>query len=285
MTSALRPPRDDDAPEVARLMSEHWPDPIDEQSVIRVWTSPSVDRERDARLEPECYAILEGLDDVRVWLDVRGIPSDALFDWAEARAAEKGRRVFVGAWSDNEALLAAYEQRGFRLVRHSLRMAIDLSESPPGPIWPEGIEMRAFHPGDERAFYETHQETFQDSWEPVEEKYEDWTHWLLQPPAFVPDLWFLARAGDDPAGFAICHPHPGNPELGWVRILGVRRSWRRRGLGRALLLHAFAEFRRRGLSRAGLGVDAESLTGAHKLYESAGMRVAARYDIYEKELA
>jgi hypothetical protein len=47
-------------------------------------------------------------------------------------------------------------------------------------------------------------------------------------------------------------------------------------------LQAFAAFRERGLMRAGLGVDAESLTGAHRLYESAGMRVSASFDIYEK---
>lgn len=34
-----------------------------------------------------------------------------------------------------------------------------------------------------------------------------------------------------------------------------------------------------------LGVDAESLTGANRLYEQAGMRVAARFDIYEKAVA
>jgi hypothetical protein len=34
----------------------------------------------------------------------------------------------------------------------------------------------------------------------------------------------------------------------------------------------------------GLGVDAESLTGANLLYESAGMRPVRRYDLYEKEL-
>jgi ribosomal protein S18 acetylase RimI-like enzyme len=52
-----------------------------------------------------------------------------------------------------------------------------------------------------------------------------------------------------------------------------------------LLLHSFAEFRRRGLRRAGLGVDAESLTGANRLYEEAGMHVSARFDIYEKMVA
>ena len=56
-------------------------------------------------------------------------------------------------------------------------------------------------------------------------------------------------------------------------MLGVRRAWRRQGLGEALLLHSFAEFRRRGLTRGTLGVDASSATGATRLYERAGMSV------------
>jgi mycothiol synthase len=155
----------------------------------------------------------------------------------------------------------------------------------PAPSWPTGITTRTFREGDERTFYDVQQEVFDDAWEPIRIPFEEWAHWLLRPPMFVPDLWFLALADDTPAGFAICHPHPESESLGWVGILGVRRPWRRRGLGRALLLHAFAGFFARGLRRAGLGVDAESLTGAHRLYESAGMHVAARYDIYEKQSA
>ena len=56
------------------------------------------------------------------------------------------------------------------------------------------------------------------------------------------------------------------------------------GLGEALLLHSFAEFRRRGYSRATLGVDATSPTGATRLYERAGMRVYRDTVFMEKRL-
>jgi ribosomal protein S18 acetylase RimI-like enzyme len=69
-----------------------------------------------------------------------------------------------------------------------------------------------------------------------------------------------------------------------VNVLGVRPPWRRQGLGRALLLQAFAEFRARGKRGAGLGVDGLNTTGAMRLYEQAGMDVARRFDQYQKSL-
>ena len=268
-------------------MSEYWPEPAYDDLVRRTWSAPAFDLERDARLEPGAYADVGSFafGDERVWIDLRGRPSAALIDWAEARAGRKGSRLLAGSWTANEPLLRELERRGFHTVRHSHRMEIALRDPPPAPLWPDGITVRSFRTGDEHAFHETHQESFADSWEPIDEPFDGWAHWLLEPPAFVPELWFLALGDDEPAGVAICHPHSGTPELGWVRILGVRRQWRNRGIGRALLLHAFAELRSRGLTRAALGVDAESVTGANRLYERVGMHVAARFDIYEKVVA
>ncbi|MEX2613925.1 MAG: GNAT family N-acetyltransferase [Gaiellaceae bacterium] len=282
MSELLRAPTEHDIAAVVRLMSEHWPEPANEDLARRSWSSPDFELEHDARLDGASYVDVSAIGEGRVWIDARGRSSAAILDWAETRAREKGTRLLAGGWSSNEPLLEALERRGFHLVRRSHRMRIDLDDPTPEPDWPEGLEVRSFQPGDERAFYEAHQETFEDSWEPIEESYDEWAHWQLESHAFVPELWFLAVEDDDPVGFAICHPHSGDAKCGWVRMLGVRRPWRKRGLGRALLLHAFAEFRKRGLLRAGLGVDAESVTGANRLYEQAGMHVAARFDIYEK---
>ena len=72
--------------------------------------------------------------------------------------------------------------------------------------------------------------------------------------------------------------------MGWVGTLGVLRPWRKSGLGLALLRHSFNEFYRRGKHKVGLGVDAENLTGALRLYQNAGMHVHQTFDNYEKEL-
>jgi ribosomal protein S18 acetylase RimI-like enzyme len=73
--------------------------------------------------------------------------------------------------------------------------------------------------------------------------------------------------------------------MGWVRGLGVRRGWRGRGLGLALLQHTFGAFYARGRSTVGLGVDAQSPTGATRLYQRAGMRVTEEYETYQKILS
>jgi hypothetical protein len=50
-------------------------------------------------------------------------------------------------------------------------------------------------------------------------------------------------------------------------------------------LRTFAEFYSRGVSRVTLGVDAESPTGATKLYESVGMETESAGVVFEKALA
>jgi ribosomal protein S18 acetylase RimI-like enzyme len=99
---------------------------------------------------------------------------------------------------------------------------------------------------------------------------------------FDPTLWFVAEDGGAIAGICLCQERKGRPDVGWVDSLGVRKPWRRRGLGLAFLRHAFAELGRRGYPRAGLGVDGENTTGAVRLYERAGMHVARRSDTYQR---
>jgi ribosomal protein S18 acetylase RimI-like enzyme len=282
MSADLRAPRHEDAAVVARLVSRDAPEPVDAARVLNEWTFPGVELENDARLGDGSYASVYSLGQDRVWIDVAGRPAPELLDWAEARARELGARLLSGAWIHQEALLVELERRGFRLIRTSFRMAIDLDEPTPDPVWPDGVEPRAYRRGDERIFYELHQETFADGWEPIEETYEEWAHQFLDAEALDPESWTLAIADGEPVGLALCHPHAVQEDLGWVRILGVRQSFRGRGVGRALLLRAFAQFRHRGMKRVGLGVDGESPTGANALYESAGMRVVSRFAIHEK---
>ena len=282
MITATRAPTDADVEDVVRLKSMHAPEPADAELVRQEWSAPGFDRDLDARIEDLAYAQVESLDETRVWLELHGRPSAALVDWAEERATERGDRILSGSWATNDVILVELRRRGFRPIRHSFRMAIALDEDVAEPVWPGRVRVRTFREGDERTFYDLQHETFADTWEPIDTPYDEWAHWLLGDSSFDPGLWLIAEDEGEPAGFALCKRRRGDSELGYVQVLGVRRAWRGRGLGRALLLTAFHEFRARGLGRAGLGVDAENPTGATKLYESVGMRVTHRFEIYEK---
>jgi ribosomal protein S18 acetylase RimI-like enzyme len=283
----MRAPALPDALLVAELTSRYSPEPYPVEMVEREWTEPNFELAEDARLLDGSYAAVWDDRAGRAWLDFQGPPPDELFDWAEARAIAKGLPLARGGtWDQNAAVKGAFERHGYELIRHSYRMHIDLARVPEAPVWPDRLTVRAFRPGDEERFYAVHQEAFEDHWgHDVQTPYEEWAHWFLQAPMFEPELWFVVEEDGEPAGIAIDYVREETEPIGWVQILGVRRPWRRRGLGRALLLHAFAAFRARGLRQAGLGVDASNPTGATQLYESVGMTVSYRFDIYEKHLS
>jgi mycothiol synthase len=269
-----------------------------EESVesMRMWlTGPKLDPETDIRVatvdgEFRGYVDVDPDPEPIYWVDLRvplSEPDDvrvALLDWVEGRARERGGEVLrVHAASRDEPIKRLLEDRGSRVIRHFYRMRIELDREPSEPHWLEGVTLRTATPDDAETVYAAHQESFEDHWEHTQMPFEEWQHWLMRE-GFDPTLWFVLEDGGEVAAVELCREHEGEPGLGWVSVLGVRKQWRRRGLGRALLLHAFHEFRRRGFHAAALGVDAESLTGANRLYESAGMRVVRQSDVYEKAL-
>jgi mycothiol synthase len=193
------------------------------------------------------------------------------------------------ALPEDGAALRLLRESGMNAVRYSWQMEIELAEASPVPDWPEGVSVRTMRSGDSRAIYEARSAAFKDHWGVVEEPFEEgfalWQHRMEKGPNFDSSLWFLAETSERIVGFSLCtSKSPEDPNMGWIDLLGVLRSWRRRGLGLALLLYSLSALRRRGLSRAGLFVDAESLTGATRLYERAGMKATQRYVTFEKEL-
>ena len=221
-----------------------------------------------------------------------------LAQWAINHARQKVDKAPEGArvvlqQSINRSNHAAYDlliQNGYTVVRHSYRMRINLDQPPVVPDLPEGITIRPMVAGqEEKAAFWVAYDSFRDHWGHVEEPFEEyckrWMYYIENTTTYDPSLYFVAMDGDQMAGVCLCDPHiEEDPGMAWVGTLGVLRPWRKRGLGLALLQHAFAEFYQRGIPRAGLGVDAENLTGALRLYEKAGMQVWRKNAMYEYEL-
>jgi mycothiol synthase len=212
---------------------------------------------------------------------------EGLGSWLVARAEERASaagKPRLQSWclAGDEAAQTLFQQHGFGEVRRYYRMAIDLKSRPPEAEWPPGLRVATFRDEDARVFYDTVNEAFEEEWNFVPDPYERWRELRLGAPDFDRELWLLVWDGDEVA--AVLRGET-RPDQGWIASVGVRRPWRRRGLGLALLRHAFGIWYARGVTRIALGVDAENPTGATRLYECAGMHVAYEAVGYEKALA
>ncbi|MBV9709953.1 MAG: GNAT family N-acetyltransferase [Ktedonobacteraceae bacterium] len=304
----LRRPTMDDLAAVKQLVNlcevaEYGKAETTEDDMRLWWQRPNFDLATDAWLvfAPDGQVVADAnvghQQHVRIYAEVdvhpayqhRGIGTH-LLRLAEERAREHvpsapdGARVVLISRmnSVNEAGQQLLEKHGFTLIRNFWRMGIELQETPPIAQWAEGLSVRTLAPGMERVVYEADEEIFQDHWGFISATFEQWSHWSLKGEHFDPSLWFLAMEGEEIAAIALCADE--KESGGWVHVLGVRRPWRRKGVGLALLHHAFGEFYRRNIHNVYLGVDAQSLTGATRLYERAGMHVVRQSKNYEKEL-
>ncbi|MCP4140958.1 MAG: GNAT family N-acetyltransferase [Chloroflexi bacterium] len=202
----------------------------------------------------------------------------------EIAKADPKLRVFIRNGMSIEDTIARemHENEGYKAIRFYWRMEIELEDALSIPALPKEIELRPF---DEEAHaelvYKAHQESFKDHWGFTPISFKEWKRRNIESSEYRPELWFVAWDGDQIAGYAINHYKMDN---GWVHLLGVRKAWRKRGLGLLLLKKSFSAFYERDTKKIGLGVDAASQTGATRLYKRAGMSIGSEYVSYEKEL-
>jgi len=223
----------------------------------------------------------------------RGIGTQ-LVQWAQQRASEIAAHAAAGKQVVLRAKLMGADQRalplfksfGFRVVRHYQEMIIRLVGPPSAPAFPVGISVRTYRPSDDlEAICWANRQAFRDHWDYVEQPFEQSLgrfRAMVRSPQFRPENWFIAYEGNEIVGMALCRDAvPEDPNMAWVDSLCVRRHWRRRGIGLALLQYAFRAFYLRGNTSVALGVDTQSLTGATRLYEKAGMEPYKVFHVVE----
>lgn len=215
-------------------------------------------------------AYLRHLTEIRAYQRAREMHGQSLFSlatWISSRQEAERQLLYT---------------LGYTLRERYSRMRIDMDAPPPEPEWPEQIIIRtAIANQDERAVYEVLEAANYDvpRHEPID--YADWHRLMVDTYRYDPSLWWLAVEGNTLVGAALGVQFP---DVGWVRLVGVRPAWRQRGIATALLRSAFGAFWRRGYTRVELGVDPDSTHGAQRIYQSAGMRMVFELAKYQKEL-
>ncbi|MFC4146493.1 mycothiol synthase [Micromonospora mangrovi] len=256
-------------------------DPLDEHVLLRLRDpeAPAVHltaRAVDGTLTG--YAHLDTTDATGIGVEL--VVHPAYRRRGTGRALARGVLAAAGgplrAWAhgDHPSAAALAVDLGFERARVLWQLRRPLTTALPGLRLPDGVELRAFRPGeDDEAWLALNNAAF--ATHPEQGR---WT--LADLRVRLAEPWF------DPAGFLLAvesatgrlrgfhwtkvHERPGSARIGEVYVLGVDPAAHGGGLGRALTTAGLAHLRdRRGLDRVMLYVD-ESNTGAVALYERLG---------------
>jgi mycothiol synthase len=222
----------------------------------------------------------------------------ALMQSAMARSThllrERDRRhgiVQARCGADDTSSRALFEASGFAYARDLVSMLRRSLEGIEEPCFPPDVALRTYQVGeDDDAWVHAFNEAFAGHWggfmgmSPAL-----WTHYLGEP-TFKPEISLVAWNGPELVGFCHCRiDEEINALTGWrvgmIRYVGVVPTWRRRGLGAALTVAGVQALRDAGMEAVALGVDAENVTGARRLYERFGFEVVERQVMYRAAIS
>ncbi|MEV0730807.1 GNAT family N-acetyltransferase [Polymorphospora sp. NPDC050346] len=310
---STRPPTIDDVPALLKvthasdIAAVGYPD-FPEYEVREVLEAPHTDLARDqlVAVDPDGtvvgWAYLDNPNQAtREFVEVYvhpelGVPARAvLLSRQLARVAEKAAElgldrmtVRAGAVPTETGWAGDLRAAGFGFVKRYARMSRPLdgvSTTPPAP--PAGVEVRVVDPSsddDMRTFHRVLDTAFRDTPDYDPMTYEHWRERIAALSSVAYDEWFVATVDGAVAGILQSSDQGVEDDEGWVRYLAVLRGHRKRGIGAALLGHAFAGYAAKGRKRAGLGVDLSNPTEAARLYRAAGMTASYEADIFERSV-
>jgi ribosomal protein S18 acetylase RimI-like enzyme len=198
--------------------------------------------------------------------------TDELLPWLRERCDVVRLMTFAG----DMARVTAFERHGLRHLRSSFLLARADSVGPvPVAAFPKGVKVAPYRFGDDDQA--VHRLVYIDAaWASVpghaERDLDQWLDTVRHCRSA-----FLARRNGRPVGWVAGRVRASG--RGYVDMLAVAMSERHRGLGRALLLHAFADLQLAGGRDLTLGAQAEN-AAALGLYRSVGLEVEREWRIY-----
>jgi len=197
-----------------------------------------------------------------------------LLAWQTNCARTRADLVDAEVEAANTGGIALLTAHGFVPVRYFKVMRRSYDDLPV-PVAVEGLTMVGFEPQYDVQLRLAYNEIFQDHWGVTLKSEGDWRRWFTGHHAFRPELSRLVVDGDRIAAFALAYEfavdteQTGVREL-WIGQVGTRATYRGRGLASAAMSAVLRAGQESGFERSSLGVDADSPTGASRLYGSLG---------------
>jgi mycothiol synthase len=197
---------------------------------------------------------------------------NAVEDYAAAYCSGK---VIITArgFADIPGLAALFQQHGYTHVRTFNTMSTRLQGKTFRSDLPPGVTLRAFERSSLDMLVDVDNTIFRDHWGAKQRTTPVWEHDMIRSRPHDPALWVLAWADEQIVGECLCHAnHLGDPNDGWISIIGVLRDYRGQGLGRVLLANGLQRLQDKGFDTASLNVDADN-RAAINLYRSLGLDI------------
>ena len=148
----------------------------------------------------------------------------------------------------------------------------DISDTRPA-VWPVGISGRTLEPAtDLDLSFNVMSVSFMPEpggWHVTK---EDFLYMLNKDPTALPGLSVMAVRDDKPAGIAMNFVDTTRAETGLVGMLGVMPELRGHGIGKALLLESFSQFREQGWSSSRLATITGHRARDLQFFQSVGLK-------------
>jgi mycothiol synthase len=217
----------------------------------------------------------------------KGIAAE-LFHHSIRHAKLAGSRVVqICVKETNLAAKHMASRLGLEFIRYFVELRLDLNDAQLPDVKPGEYIIRALGHGEVDKLTEVQNKAFADSWG-FNPNTRDEIVYRINSSGCSPENILMAFLGDRPVGYCWTrknvedNPAPGEFK-GNIHMLGVDPDFRRKGIGRNVLLAGLSYLSSNGVTVVELTADGEDLK-ALALYGSVGFEVYSRSEWYEKKL-
>ena len=201
-----------------------------------------------------------------------------------------GRPAELKIYVHDKRLAAAHlvERAGYRRWRYFARMRRELSGRLPQVTVPPGVEIRQYRVSDEEELLTVSNESFADHWGSTPMDLARWRAEFSASAAARPAHSWVGVAGGDIVSFVLSTEYDGDTGLrgfrtGYLARIGTLRRARGIGIATALIGRTLQRMAADGYRCAELDVDADSPTGAGRIYRRQGFAVFDRSTLFGKK--
>lgn len=216
--------------------------------------------------------------------------------WGEQRLKQVGQvynlpiKLRIYSRADLLYLARLLKRHNFSIERQFLTMGRSLQQPIPTPYLPDNFYLATMADRCDRQarlndWVKMYNESFVDHWNHHDLTTETLQTWL-NSDEYRPDLNLIAISPEEQFA-AFCNTRirvlsaqssmnkssmNRGMTIGWIDWLGTSRSFRKRGLGKSMLLSGLQLLKQQGAKIAKLSVDADNASGAVGLYRSVGFQ-------------